>query len=125
MHSGPRVSQRASPVHTPQRVAAHTAALARMAPQSLPWTSPSMVSTGLSSPAADPKHTTIESSSAASSSMQADTREVAEVAVFEAPALGVFRRPLRRHRLFRLPFSGALGACHLPPHAYIYGLVPS
>jgi hypothetical protein len=79
-----------SPVHT-SVCSAHTrlsevariAALARTAPQSLPRTSPAALLTGLSSLAAGPAHTAIDSSSAASSSMQADTRGMVKRAEFE------------------------------------------
>ena len=47
--------------------------------------SPLVVSTGLSSLPTDPAHSVIDSSSGASSSMQADTQGVAKVAMFEAP----------------------------------------
>ena len=82
----------ANPLHTvacmagaPQSDVAHFATLARAAPWSLPVTSPSMVSTGPSSLSAEPAHTAIDSSSGASSSIRADTREVVKVSVLEAP----------------------------------------
>ena len=68
---------------TTQSAVAHAVALARAKPSSLPSMSPLIVSTGLSSPVADPKHTAIERSSGASSSIKADTQRLAKMAEFE------------------------------------------
>ena len=75
----------ASAGHTPRSDIAHSAALTRAAAWSSSVMSPSILSTGPSSLSTDPAHSAIDSSSGASSSIQADTREVAKVAVFEAP----------------------------------------
>ena len=72
-------------MHMPQSDVAHSAALTRTEPASLSMLCPSMLLMGPSSLPTDPAHSVIDSSSGASSSMQADTQGVAKVAMFEAP----------------------------------------
>ena len=74
----------ASAGRTPQGDLALTAALVRTAPYCFATLTPSMASKGPSSLPAVPAHNSIASTSGASSSIQADTRGEAKVAVFEA-----------------------------------------
>ena len=94
----------ASAGHTPQGDIAHTAAFIRTAPYCLATLTPSIVSKDSSSLPAVPTHNSIASSSGASSSMQADTREVVKVAMFEAPVT----HPVDETRSF---FAMEYGGC--------------